>query len=246
MADLQEKIALVTGASRGIGRAIAIALAQSGADVAVNFKTQEAEARITCEKISAMGRKGIPVRADVSESSEVTRLIGKVEKDLGPIDILVNNAGGGRNQKIEETTELDWDDIIRLNLKSVFLVTQSVLPGMRSRHWGRIINISSGATQTGGMVGGIHYTASKAGIEGLTKAYAVRLAREGITVNAVAPVLIETDAFARTQEKQENWKKTRVGRVGTPEEVADIVILLVRNGYMTGHTIHLCGGIYFH
>lgn len=246
MADLHGKIALVTGGSRGIGRAIAIALAQSGADVAVNFKTQEPEARVTCEKISSMGRKGILARADVSESTEVMRLIATVEKDLGPIDILVNNAGGGRNQKIEETTELDWDEVIRVNLKSVFLVTQSVLPGMRRRRWGRIINISSGATQTGGMVGGIHYTASKAGVEGLTKAYAARLVKEGITVNAVAPVLIETDAMNRTQEKDGNWKKTRMGRVGRPEEVAEVVILLAGNGYMTGHTIHLCGGLYFH
>ena len=200
MADLNGKIALVTGGSRGIGRAVAIALAQSGADVAVNFKTREKEARATLELISSMGRKGILAQADVSQASEVTRLIGTVAKELGPIDILVNNAGIARHQKIEETTESDWDEVIRTNLKSVFLVTQAVLPGMRQRRWGRIINISSGATQTGGLVG-IHYTASKSGIEGLTRAYAQRLVKEGITVNAVAPVLIQTDMSDLIQDK---------------------------------------------
>jgi 3-oxoacyl-[acyl-carrier protein] reductase len=237
---------LVTGCSRGIGRAVAIALAQSGTNVAVNFRTQEGGARVTCEGISFRGRKGILVRADVSQSAEVARLVATVEKDLGPIDILVNNAGIGRNQKIEETTELDWDEALQNNLKSVFLVTQSVLPEMRRRRWGRIVNISSGATQTGGMVGGIHYTASKAGMEGLTRAYATRLVKEGITVNAVAPVLIETDMTNMTEDKEGKWKKTRLGRLGQPEEVAEAVVFLAGNGYLTGHTIHLCGGLYFH
>ena len=174
MGDLQGKIALVTGASRGIGRAIAVGLAGCGADVAVNYKTHEKEARVTQQQVTSQGRRAIVIQADVSRSSEVGNMIATVERDLGPVDILVNNAGIARFQSVEATTEADWDEVLTANLKSVFLVTQAVLPGMRRRRWGRIINISSGAAKTGGGVG-LHYTASKAGIEGLTRAYASRL-----------------------------------------------------------------------
>jgi 3-oxoacyl-[acyl-carrier protein] reductase len=245
MADLRGKIALVTGGGRGIGRAVAVALARAGADVAVNFKTREKEARATLEEIFSTGRKGAMVRADVSQASEAMRLVATAEKDLGPIDILVNNAGIARHQKLEETTEKDWDEVIQINLKSVFLVTQAALPGMRRRGWGRIINITSGATQTGGLVG-IHYTASKSGVEGLTRAYALRLVKEGITVNAVAPVLIQTDMTDMNQDKEGLTKIIPIGRLGRPEEVADAVLLLAGNGYITGQTIHLAGGLYCH
>jgi 3-oxoacyl-[acyl-carrier protein] reductase len=153
----------------------------------------------------------------------------------------VNNAGIARHQKVEDTTESDWDEILAVNLKSVFLVTQAVLPGMRQRQWGRIINISSGAAQTGGIVG-LHYTASKAGIEGLTRAYASRLVKEGITVNAVAPSLIKTDMMPDAESRR---KLIPLGRLGRPEEVAEAVIFLAGNGYMTGQTISLNGGSYF-
>ncbi len=241
MVDLQGKIALVTGASRGIGRAIAIALARCGADVAVNYRTQKGEAQVTLQQITSLGRRAMEVQADVSRSPEVANMIAGIEKGLGPVDILVNNAGIALHQNIEETREADWDEVLTVNLKSVFLVTQAVLPGMRRRRWGRIINISSGAAQTGGVVG-LHYTASKAGIEGLTRAYALRLVKEGITANVVAPVLIETDMMPDTEGRR---KLIPLGRLGQPDEVAEAVIFLVGNGYMTGQTIHLSGGLYF-
>jgi 3-oxoacyl-[acyl-carrier protein] reductase len=241
MAELNGRIALVTGASRGIGRAVAIGLARLGVNVAINFKTHQAEAQATLRQVTSLGRRAIAVQADVSRSSEVANMIVTVEKDLGPLDILVNNAGIARHQKIEDTTESDWDEILAVNLKSVFLVSQAVLPGMRARRWGRIINISSGAAQTGGIVG-LHYTASKAGIEGLTRAYASRLVKEGITVNAVAPSLIETDMMPDAESRR---KLIPLGRLGRPEEVAEAVIFLAGNGYMTGQTISLNGGSYF-
>ncbi len=241
MVDLQGKIALVTGASRGIGRAIAIALARCGADVAVNYRKQRGEAQVTLQQITSQGRRAMEVQADVSRSPEVANMIAGIEKGLGPVDILVNNAGIALHQNIEETREADWDEVLTVNLKSVFLVTQAVLPGMRRRRWGRIINISSGAAQTGGVVG-LHYTASKAGMEGLTRAYALRLVKEGITANVVAPVLIETDMMPDTEGRR---KLIPLGRLGQPDEVAEAVIFLVGNGYMTGQTIHLSGGLYF-
>ncbi len=241
MTDLHGKIALVTGASRGIGRAIAVGLAGCGADVAVNYKTKEKEARDTLQQVTSQGRRSIVIQADVSRSSEVTNMIATVERDLGPVDILVNNAGIARFQNVEATTEADWDEILAVNLKSVFLVTQAVLPGMRRRRWGRIINISSGAAKTGGGVG-LHYTASKAGIEGLTRAYASRLVKEGITVTAVAPSLIGTDMIPDEESRR---KQIPLGRLGRADEVAEAVIFLAGNEYATGQVIALNGGMYF-
>ncbi|MCJ7493152.1 MAG: 3-oxoacyl-ACP reductase FabG [Deltaproteobacteria bacterium] len=241
MTDLHGKIALVTGASRGIGRAIAVGLAGCGADVAVNYKTKEMEARDTLQQVTSQGRRSIVIQADVSRSAEVTNMIATVERDLGPVDILVNNAGIARFQNVEATTEADWDEILAVNLKSVFLVTQAVLPGMRRRRWGRIINISSGAAKTGGGVG-LHYTASKAGIEGLTRAYASRLVKEGITVTAVAPSLIGTDMIPDEESRR---KQIPLGRLGRADEVAEAVIFLAGNEYATGQVIALNGGMYF-
>ena len=241
MTDLHGKIALVTGASRGIGRAIAVGLAGCGADVAVNYKTQEKEARDTLQQVTSQGRRAIVIQADVSRSADVTNMIATVERDLGPVDILVNNAGIARFQSVEATTEADWDEVLTANLKSVFLVTQAVLPGMRRRRWGRIINISSGAAKTGGGVG-LHYTASKAGIEGLTRAYASRLVKEGITVTAVAPSLIGTDMIPDEESRR---KLIPLGRLGRADEVAEAVIFLAGNEYATGQVIALNGGMYF-
>lgn len=237
--DLKDNVALVTGASRGIGKATAIALAKAGADVAVNCRSRWDEADATRAEIKQLGRRSVAVRADVSVAAEVGRLVTAVEDTLGPVAILVNNAAITRPQAVDEITEQDWDEIIAVNLKSVFLVTQAVLPRMRAARWGRIVNLSSVAAQTGGVVGP-HYAASKAGILGLTHSYAHLLAQEGITVNAVAPALIETEMVTGNPKARSDL--IPVGRFGTVDEVADVVVMLARNGYVTGQTINVNGG----
>ena len=239
--DLAGKVALVTGASRGIGRAIAIVLAKVGADVAVNYKTHADEAHRVCSEIESVGRRAVAVGADMSVAADVSRLVETVEEQLGPVTILVNNAGVTRPQPIEEITEQDWDEILAVNLKSMFLVTQAVLPKMRAAQWGRIINLSSVAAQTGGVVGP-HYAASKAGILGLTHSYAHLLAKEGITVNAIAPALIETEMVTSNPNARPDL--IPVGRFGAVEETADVAVMLARNGYITGQTINVNGGWY--
>ncbi len=239
--DLTGKIALVTGASRGIGQAVALALARAGADVAVNYRSRQREAEDVRSRVEDCGRRSIAIRADVSSAAEVSALIESVQKDLGPVSILVNNAAVTRTQSLLEITERDWDEIIAVNLKSQFLTIQAVLPGMRARKWGRIINLSSVAAQLGGIVGP-HYAASKAGILGLTHSYASLLAKEGITVNALAPALIHTEMLANTPKAQPSL--IPVGRFGTVEEVAGVAVLLAGNGYITGQTINVNGGWY--
>jgi 3-oxoacyl-[acyl-carrier protein] reductase len=184
MDEITGKIALITGSSRGIGRAIALAFARAGINVIVNYRSRLEEAREVEAAILKLGRKCTCIQADVSRSADITRLVADGEGQLGAIDILVNNAGIIRPQPIEQITEQDWDDMMVTNLKSCFLATQAVVTGMRARRWGRIINLSSVAAQLGGVVGP-HYAASKAGLHGLTHAYALRLAKEGITVNAI-------------------------------------------------------------
>jgi 3-oxoacyl-[acyl-carrier protein] reductase len=241
MNALAGKIALVTGGSRGIGRACALALAQAGADVAVNYLERGDAAREVCSLLERLGRRAFPIQADVSRSSEVSRMVKAVEQEMGTIEILVNNAGIARKYPWDQVPEEGWDEIMNINLKSAFLVTQAVLPGMRARKWGRIINISSGAAATGGVVGP-YYAASKAGLLGLTHGYASLTLKEGITVNAVAPSLIETD-MAR-QDLRVDPKSTSIGRLGTPEEVAEVVVLLAKNGYITGQTLYVNAGRY--
>lgn len=241
MDDITGKVALVTGASRGIGRAIAVALARAGADVAVNFRTREADAQAVAQEIRDLGRRSIAVAADVARSEEVERMVSTVEAELGAPAILVNNAGVAKPQPLDEISEKDWDELIAVNLKSCFLVTQAVLPAMRARHWGRIINLSSVAAQLGGVVGP-HYAASKAGILGLTHSYASLLAKEGITANAIAPALILTEMV--TSNLRARADLIPVGRIGDVEEVAEVAVMLARNAYLTGQTISVNGGWY--
>jgi 3-oxoacyl-[acyl-carrier protein] reductase len=239
MNELTGRVALVTGGSRGIGRAIALSLASAGADVVINFHTREVEARAVESQILGVGRRCLSIQADVSVAGEVDRLAAEAQKSMGTIDVLVNNAGIARQQPLDQITERDWDELIDVNLKSCFLVTQAFVPAMRARKWGRIINVSSVAAQIGGVVGP-HYAASKAGMLGLTYYYARYLAADGITVNAIAPALIETD-MTRSNVKA-STSNIPIGRFGTVEEVSDIAVLLATNGYMTGQTINANGG----
>ena len=239
--DLTGQVALVTGGDRGIGRAVALALAEAGADVAVNYHNRESEAEGVCSQVESYGRRCVIVRADVAVADDVARMVKTIEGALGAVTILINNAGIAHPRGLKEITEADWDETIDVNLKSVFLVTQAVLPAMRAAKWGRIINMSSAAAQLGGIIGP-HYTASKAGILGLTHAYASLLAGEGITVNAIAPALIETEMIAGNPQARP--ERIPIGRFGTTEEVAQVVLMLVRNGYITGQTISVNGGAY--
>ena len=239
--DLKGKVALVTGASRGIGRAIALSLAQAGADVAVNFRGNESAAQEVVEEIKKLGRRALPVQADVSREFEVSRMLDKIRRELGPIAILVNNAGVGKLRTIEQITEDDWDEVLAVNLKGSFLVTQGVLPDMRAAHWGRIISLSSTAAQTGGVVGP-HYAASKGGVIGLMHYYAAHLAKEGITANAIAPGPVSTEMAAGLPQLRPDL--IPVGRFGTPGEIAGVAVLLAFNGYITGQTINVNGGRY--
>jgi len=242
MTDLTKRVALVTGGSRGIGRAIAISLAEAGAAVAVNYREKSAEAEAVARAIRDKGGRAVAIAADVSKTAEVARMVAAVERELGPVDVLVNNAGIGIIRSVDDLTEEDFDVTIAVNLKSVFLCTQAVIPGMRQRKWGRIVNISSGAARGAGGIGP-HYNASKAGMEGLTRGYAARLVKDGITVNAVAPSLIETDMVKAGLASSP--ARIPLGRFGTAEECADVVLMLAGNGYMTGQTVALSGGMSF-
>jgi 3-oxoacyl-[acyl-carrier protein] reductase len=239
--DLSAHIALVTGGSRGIGAAIALTLAESGATVAVNYRERAADAEVIVARIKSNGGRAIAVAADVSQSAAVTGMVERVARELGPIDILVNNAGIAIVRSVDELSESDFDRTLLVNLKSAFLCTQAVLPGMRERKWGRIVNITSGAARGAGAIGP-HYNASKAGMEGLTRGYAARLVKEGITVNNVAPSLIETDMMKGRTDLARNIP---LGRMGQPEEVAQAVAMVLGNEYMTGQTIILNGGMAF-
>jgi 3-oxoacyl-[acyl-carrier protein] reductase len=241
IATLQGRIALVTGGSRGIGAAISKALARSGAAVAINYRERADEANGLVDSIAKGNGRAVAVPADVSQTSAVAKMVERVKSELGPIDILVNNAGIAITRGIDDLSEADFDQTIAINLKSVFLCIQAVLPMMRGRKWGRIVNISSGAARGAGSIGP-HYNASKAGIEGLTRGYAARLVKEGITVNAVAPSLIETDMM---QGQQNLVSRIPLGRFGTPDEVAQAVMMLLDNAYMTGQTVAMSGGMAF-
>src|SRR5258708_30272259 len=193
--SLKGRTALVTGGSRGIGAAIALALAEAGANVAINYRKEAEQAEAVAAKIKAAGGEAAVFAADVSLAYDVNGLVQRVATLFGPIDILVNNAGIAITRGLDELTEADFDRTILVNLKSAFLCTQAVVPSMLAWKWGRIINITSGAARGAGAIGP-HYNASKAGMEGLTRGYAARLVQDGITVDHVAASRIETDMIA--------------------------------------------------
>jgi 3-oxoacyl-[acyl-carrier protein] reductase len=242
--ELSNRTALVAGGSRGIGKAIALALGRAGAAVAVNYRERSDEAKSVVEAIHQSGGRAAAFAADVSIAADVHRLTSEVAEQLGPIDILINNAGMAAARSLDDATEQDFDVGIAVNLKSAFLCTQAVLPGMRARRWGRIVNLSSIGARIGSASVSVIYAASKAGLEGLTRGYAVRLAPEGVTVNAVAPGLIDTD-MGKPLIDAGVGARIPVGRVGAGDEIADAVMLLMRNGFITGQTLAVNGGMLF-
>ncbi|HET7501632.1 MAG TPA: 3-oxoacyl-ACP reductase family protein [Kofleriaceae bacterium] len=238
---LEGRVALVTGGSRGIGRAIALALGEAGAHVAVNYRTRADDAAAVVSQIAGAGRRALAVGADVSREPDVERMIAEVTSGLGPVDILVSNAGIAHPATLDTLDVALWDEAIAVNLRSAFLVTVKLAPAMRARRWGRIVYISSTAAQTGGIVGP-HYAASKAGMLGLMHGYAAWLARDGVTVNAIAPALIQTDMT--TESVKARADRIPVGRLGHVDEVAALVREIAANGYITGQTFQVNGGVY--
>lgn len=245
---LRGKVALVTGAARGLGLACALALARKGADVAINdLPSEELAAREAARKVEALGVRAAVALGSVDDPKDVERVVRACEQQLGPVDILVNNAGINRDGLMKSASVEDWQAVLSVNLTGPFLCTRAVINGMRERGWGRIINIAS-VVGKAGIVGTPYYAASKAGLMGLTRATAAEVARRGITVNAVAPGYVET---AMTDALRPEWRQTLleripVGRFAKPEEVAAVVAFLAtpEAAYITGATIDVNGGLY--
>ena len=244
---LNGKVAIVTGASRGIGRAIAVNLAGQGARVFVNYRTNEAAAHEVREEIVKAGGKADLLIGDVASPQDVSGAVKKVLGETGRIDILVNNAGRTRDNLFVFMKETDWDEVLDTNLKGTYLMTKAVVKPMFKAKWGRIVNIASVAGQYGNP-GQVNYSASKAGIIGFTKAVARELAERGITVNAVSPGLIDTEMSRALPEKAREAIISQIpaGRMGTAEEVADAVSFLVSDWavYITGQVIGVNGGLF--
>ena len=245
---LAGKIALVTGASRGIGAGIGRVLARQGAAVAINYLTNPDLAAALCDEIRAQGGNALPVYGDVTKVSDVEAMVAAARKKLGPIDILVNNAGHNWLKPILDTTIEQWETCLELNLKSYFVCSKAVLPEMVERGSGRIINISSISGQRGGNSCDVDYSAAKAGILGFTRSLAKWAAPRGILVNAVAPGYINTDGLRGVPpEKIVALRHTiPVGRLGEPEEVGQVVAFLAGQGgdYIVGETITVNGGVH--
>jgi 3-oxoacyl-[acyl-carrier protein] reductase len=243
---LQGKAALVTGASRGIGREIALELARQGADVAVNYAGSEAKAQEVVEEIRALGREAFAVQADVANGEAVQEMVKQTIERFGKLDILVNNAGITRDNLLMRMKDEEWDAVINTNLKGVFLCTKAVTRQMMKQRSGRIINIAS-IVGVSGNAGQANYVAAKAGVIGLTKTAAKELASRGITVNAVAPGFITTDMTDKLTEdvKKGMLAQIPLARFGEPEDVAKVVSFLASDDskYMTGQTLHVDGGM---
>mgnify|MGYP005842506621 FL=1 len=246
MGKLTGRVAIVTGASRGIGRSIALALAAEGAKVAVNYNSSEAAAREVVDTIVANGGEAMPIRANVSQVDEARRMVQEVIDRWGRVHILVNNAGITRDRTLRKMTDEDWSTVIQNNLNSVYYCTTAVMQTMIDQKYGRIINISSFVGQAGNF-GQANYAASKGGIIAFTKTAALELAKYNITVNAVAPGFTLTDMLAKVPEQIQEQIKARIpmGRFGLPEEVAKVVVFLAADGdYITGQQINVNGGVY--
>ncbi|MCX7911723.1 MAG: 3-oxoacyl-[acyl-carrier-protein] reductase [Dehalococcoidales bacterium] len=244
---LSGKVALVTGSARGIGRAIAVRLAEEGADIALNDIPQASEAlNAVADEVRALNRRALAVTADVSQPQEVARMVETVLAGFGHIDILVNNAGITRDALILRMSDEDWDAVINIDLKSVFLCTRAVLRPMLKARWGRIVNIAS-IVGVHGNAGQANYAAAKGGVIAFTRSVAKEVASRGITVNAIAPGFIDTKMTQGLDEKQaaELLKRIPMGTVGTPRDVAEAVAFLAGEGarYITGQVLGVDGGM---
>ncbi|WP_066318446.1 3-oxoacyl-[acyl-carrier-protein] reductase [Bacillus sp. FJAT-29814] len=244
--NLEGKAALVTGASRGIGREIALELARQGANVAVNFAGSEAKANEVVDEIKALGRDAFTVKCDVANPDEVTDMVKTAVDRFGRLDIVVNNAGITRDNLLMRMKEQEWDDVINTNLKGVFLVTKAVTRQLMKQRSGRIINITS-VVGVSGNPGQANYVAAKAGVIGLTKTTAKELASRNITVNAIAPGFITTDMTDQLPEdvKAEMLKQIPLARLGEPKDIAKMTAFLASDdaSYITGQTLHINGGM---
>ncbi len=245
--DLSNKVAIVTGSARGIGKAIALKLAEVGADVVVNDIPAAADTlEETAKKIRTLKRKALAITADVSSSADVTRLIDTAVSTMGRIDILVNNAGVTRDNLIMRMTDEEWDTVINIDLKSAFLCSRAVIRYMMKQRWGRIISIASVVGMMGN-AGQANYASAKAGIIGLTKSIAKEVGSRGITANAIAPGFIETKMTEKLDEKQRQILQQRIplGSIGTPRDVAEAVAFLASEEakYITGQVLGVDGGM---
>jgi 3-oxoacyl-[acyl-carrier protein] reductase len=243
---LKSKAVLVTGASRGIGRAIALYFASEGAKVAVNYSGSEERANEVVSQIRENGGTAFAIKADISNSTEVTEMVKSVIDEFGSLDVLVNNAGITRDNLLMRMKEEEWDAVINTNLKGVFLTTKAVSRQMMKQRQGRIINIAS-IVGVSGNAGQANYVAAKAGVIGLTKTTAKELSSRGITVNAIAPGFIETDMTGKLEEgiKEDMLKNIPLSRFGQPEDIAAAAAFLAsdKSSYITGQTLHVDGGM---
>jgi len=247
MIDLSGKAAVVTGGSRGIGRAIALRLARQGADIAFSYRSGGASVDEVVEAVGGLGRNARAVQADAADQDAANRLIGSALEAFGRVDILVNNAGITRDSVFKRMTEQDWMAVINTNLNSVFNVTRQVIDGMSERGWGRIINISS-VNAIKGQFGQTNYSAAKAGMAGFSKALAQEVVRKGVTVNTVSPGYVETDMVMaiRQEIRDQIVESIPMGRLAKPAEIAAVVAFLASEeaGYITGANISVNGGMH--
>jgi 3-oxoacyl-[acyl-carrier protein] reductase len=242
--SLAGRVALITGGSGGIGRAIVLALSAAGVSVAIGYGASDAAAQQLAGQITAAGGRAAALSADLAYAAEVARLTEDTEHAFGPVDLLVSTAGMGQLQRLETIEIEEFDETIAVNLRAPFLLAQRLVPPMAERGFGRVLFISSAAAFTGGVIGP-HYAASKAGLHGLTHSLASRFARSGVTVNALAPALI-TDTGMLPGEPDELRQRVPVGRLGRPAEVADLALAVLRNPYLTSQVISIDGGMYPH